>query len=580
MAPPTKEIGSVATWSQLAFTGGVGYDEGEECPDLRWPSSISVYDAMRRRSQVRAVLWALTLPMRRDIWALDPQGAPPEVVSALSEDLDLPVIGAERIPKLRTRGRFSWNDHLRLALLSLTYGHMPFEMAGEVVDGKWRLRKLAPRFPQTLTAINVARDGGLLSIEQSDAKAKGGFITIPVDRLVFYVIDREGGSWAGSSVLRAAYGDWLIHDRLMRVNAQTIERNGMGVPMIEAQEGATQNQIDEYQLLAQAYRAGERSGGALPAGARLRLVGVEGTLPDALPTLNYHDTQIAKSVQAEFMQLGTNGSSGNRALGGTFVDVFATAVDGLAAQIADVATAHIVEDIVDWNYGPGVAAPKVVARPVDADQDLPVEALTALVKTGAIAMDDELENWLRHRYRMPARGTGPARPVPNGDGNAPTVAASAAAPTPRPRPVAASAPGSEPYAEELAGFYAPRVARHLGAATDTAAIVAAYEANRVGAAEAAQRQADDRMQWTTLIAGVSAIAAREPATPTINVAAPSVTVTPPSVVVEAPQITVETPAVSVTLPGQSPPQPAPKQAKARRIERDKAGNIIRIVEEN
>lgn len=469
-ATPTTELGNVATWAQL---GGWPYDPAEETPELLWPQSIHVYDRMRRQdAQIRAILHAITLPLRRPIWAVDPAGADPAIAAEVAEDLDLPVLGKERTRPPRTAGRFSWSEHLRMALLALSYGHMPFEQVYDVVDGKARLRKLAPRFPATLVAVNVAADGGLVSIEQYSPLATGprndkGLITIPADRLVFYSIDREGGSWQGNSILRPSYKHWLLKDRLIRVQAQAIERNGMGVPTINAPEGATQAQIDEYSRMAQGYRAGEYSGGGLPFGAKLTLNGVQGTLPDALPAIEYHDTAIARSVLAQFLQLGTGSSSGNRALGGVFVDFFTAALDSLAGQVADTVTQHVVEDIVDLNYGPSVPAPKIVVRPVDGESDLPVESLGILIERGAITVDDDLETFLRSRYRMPARNLAQPARVPPATPSAAPVAAG--------RRVAASAPGSAPYAEKLTSYYKPKIAKAMEGATDPAAIVAALE---------------------------------------------------------------------------------------------------------
>lgn len=504
-AAPTTELGNVRSWSQWAQVADI---ETEQVPELRWPTSVRTYDAMRKYSQIRAVLWALTLPLRRNIWALDPQGARPEIVSALSEQLDLPILGGERQRRLRSTGRFSWSEHLRLALLALPFGHMFFEITGEVVGGRWRLDKLSPRFPSTIADMHVERDGGLASIEQHDDKAKGGTVTIPIDRLVAYVIDREGGSWAGTSVLRAAYGDWLIHDRLMRVNAQSIERNGMGVPNVEVDAGVTLTAAQHAEALAgaRAYRSGAHSAMVWPSGAHLILKGVEGSLPDALPTLSYHDVKIAKSVQGQFMELGTNGSTGNRALGGVFVDTFATAVDGIATQLADTTTAHVVEDWVDWNYGGSEPAPKVVAQPVDAETDLPPEAIGELIRLGALTMDDDLEAYLRNRGKLPAKReasvitpaaseaagaliragfkpdaalTALGLPPIEHTGRLPVTvqAESGGAPVAasRRRRVAASAPGAEPFAEKLTSYYAPKIADALADATDPAAIVAALE---------------------------------------------------------------------------------------------------------
>ncbi len=198
----------------------------------RWPLSVWVYDAMRRQdAQTASVLRAVTLPVRRTAWRIEAAGSRPEVARFVAEDLGLPLVGEQPAPAARTRDRFSWAEHLQLALLMLPFGHSFFEQLYRYDDaGRARLRKLAWRPPRTIAKVNVAADGGLESIEQH---ARSGTFRaerpIPVSQLVAYVHDREGGNWLGSSLLRPAYKHWLIKDRLLRVQAQTIERNGMGV---------------------------------------------------------------------------------------------------------------------------------------------------------------------------------------------------------------------------------------------------------------------------------------------------------------------------------------------------------------
>src|SRR5262249_16852723 len=148
----------------------------------------------------------------------------------------------------------------------------------------------------------VAVDGGLISIEQYGAPSEGkAQQPIPVDRLVAYINKREGGNWLGTSILRNCYKNWLLKDRLLRVWAQTIERNGMGIPLYTGQDGAPD--LTAGLNMAKAWRAGDAAGTAIPFGAKLDLVGVTGTLPDAKPAVEYHDDSIARSALAHFLNL-------------------------------------------------------------------------------------------------------------------------------------------------------------------------------------------------------------------------------------------------------------------------------------
>lgn len=399
-----------------------GIDTTEETPELVWPNSVQVYDRMRRQdSQVRSALQAVKLPIRRATWRVDPNGAPAEVVQFVADELGLPILGEPKRPTRRRKDRFSWKDHLRLALLSLDYGHSFFEQTYRIdAEGMAHLRKLGWRPPRTISMLDVARDGGLVSISQHGVPKP-----IPVSQLVAYVQDREGGNWLGQSVLRPAYKPWILKDRALRTQSQTLERNGLGVPVYEAGEPPTSEDISDLQQredliktemaagasLAQAFRSGDNSGAAIRHGAKLTLTGVQGALPDSDKPIRYYDEQISAAVLANFLSLGGDNATGSYALGQTFADFFIQSLQTLALDIADIATMHIVEDMVDHNFGPDVPAPQIVFDEIGWSQPATAEAIKLLVDCGALTLDEPLETYLRERAKLPPRDPKTSRPA-------------------------------------------------------------------------------------------------------------------------------------------------------------------------
>lgn len=395
---------TVLSWSNLA-------DEANESnEDLRFPQSIETFDRMRKEdAQIASVLGAVSLPIRKATWRIDPAGARPEVVALVSQDLGVPVKGQDQVARIRTRGRFSWDEHVRLALRSVPMGFSFFEQVYDLTSepGVGHLKKLAWRPPLTIEDIKVARDGGLIGIKQYDVAQ-----LIPVDRLVAYVHEREGANWLGMSVLRPVYKNWLLKDRLLRIQTMSAERNGVGVPVYEGAPlppGASPEEIEAWRAsemqagldLAKSVRAGETSGASIAPGAKLTMKGVDGRLPDTDSPIRYHDEQIARAVLAHFLNLGTE--TGSWALGSTFANFFTTSLNAVAGHIADVAQQHIVEDLVDLNWGENEPAPQIVCEPIGAEHPATAEAIKALVDSRIIFPDALLEAHVRALYGLPAK---------------------------------------------------------------------------------------------------------------------------------------------------------------------------------
>lgn len=381
----------------------------ESNPDVRWPKSIEVFDRMRREDpQVKSVLRAVTLPILRTDWVIDGSGCRPEVVAHVAADLGLPVKGEPFTAPLRTKGRFSFKEFLRLALLELVYGHSFFEQVYSYDDAdRAHIAKLAWRPPRTISAIEVARDGGLVGIRQ-----KGVDELIGVDRLVAFVNEREGGNWIGESLLRAAYKMAILKDRLLRIQALTAERNGLGLPVYitgQPPEGGSfeetvawlDEQIENGLAIAKDARSGEDVGVSLPYGATLKFVGVDGKLPDTEGPIRYYDEQIARAVLAHFLNLGTE--TGSWALGSTFANFFTDSLNAVAQQVADVVNQHVIEDLVDQNWGETEPAPRLVPTAIGEQQPVTAESIKALIDCGALSKDPALEEFLRAKYGLPVK---------------------------------------------------------------------------------------------------------------------------------------------------------------------------------
>ncbi|WP_079851364.1 hypothetical protein [Mycobacteroides abscessus] len=435
-AAPRTEKGYVVS-SAGAMGWGGPLDQFERTTDLIWPLSVWTYTRMvREDARISSVLRAIGLPIRRTTWRIRPNGASDDVVEFVARNLGLPVEGAEdtedkKLESARTvarsRGRFSWDKHLQQALMSLRYGHAVFEQVyrieGEGANARAVLRKLAPRPQATIAKWNVARDGGLVSIEQQPASAftvtpNGMTVPVagpidsvlPVERLVVYLHEPDPGVWIGNSLLRPAYKHWKLKDELMRIEAAAARRHGIGVPVIKGNETDSQDEdrMDDLLDIASRFGGGESAGLALTEGEEFDIASPKGTPMDPRRAIEYHDHQMALVALAHFLNL--DGKGGSYALASVQADTFVQSVQTVADDIRDTAQAHIVEDLVDINFGEDEPAPLLVFDEIGSRQDATAAALQMLVNAGLLTPDPRLEAFIRSATGLPGPAPEPDEP--------------------------------------------------------------------------------------------------------------------------------------------------------------------------
>lgn len=383
-----KEIGDSGT----EILQGIVTDEYNT--QLRDIQGIQVYDEMRKSDgTVRASMLAVTLPIRRAKWIIVPA----------SED-QIDIDAAEFVEKaLFDWMSITWNDFLRQSLLMLAFGVMPFEKVFQMktYDGKEyiTLRKLAPRMPKSISRWSTA--DGNNGIEQRTQD--GNLASIPMEKLVVFVNEKEGENWWGTSMLRSGYKHWYIKNQFYRIDAIAFERQGLGVPYAKLPENASEADRAKAEEILKNLRANHQAFIIEPHDYDIGFKDMMAkTLRDPKESIMHHNREIVKGVLAQFLELGAT-DSGSRALSTDQTDLFLQGLEATADQICDVMNKYVIEQLTAYNFDVENFPKLTYTGITRGNAETLSKAYDTLIKSGGMRAGENDEEYFRELLGLPDR---------------------------------------------------------------------------------------------------------------------------------------------------------------------------------
>ena len=411
------ELGRTGTVFFSGFLGDEGYTR-----NLRGEQAIRVYEHMwQSDGQIRAVLTVCELPLLEAEWIIQPASDDPldvEIAQFIQDNL---IGGGMNQP---------WNSFLKHALSMYRYGFAAFEQVYVLRDGRYMLRKLAPRLARTIYRVFPNDNDDIDHIQQRvyvlDEKTQTGsyqFVDIPGERLLVITLDREGNNFFGESLLRAAYQHWYIKSSLYQIDAIGCERQSLGVPYLIEPPDRTIGNAERRRTGAAlaSLHAHEKQFLLVPGGYQFGIAGVTGQTKPVLPSIEHHDLLIARSVLAQFLNLHEGGSY---ALAVDASSFFLQALRARGNIIKEAVNKQVIRKLVDLNW-------TVDRYPTLEFEDLDhrsvfdsIEALAKLYHAGGLTNNPETENTLRRMMNLPdlppdAVVAPPTAPPAPGDGTTP-----------------------------------------------------------------------------------------------------------------------------------------------------------------
>jgi len=375
-------------------------------------SALRTYEKMKRNdAQVRLSLRVCKFPVLGADWYVEP-------ASTDRVDLDAAEFIEYNLFQFMTS---TWFDVLTHVLTFLDYG---FSCLEEVfVEAAWRplrpssnsrnytmLRKLAPRPAVTLDHFQYDQNGGPVGMWHRKADPNEQYqgledepVLIPIDKMVIFTFDKEGGNLEGQSILRTAFQHWYYKNNLYKIDAIQKERHGIGIPDIILPPGYDDNDLKYARDMARNLRTNEQAHIVRPMGWEVGFAKPEGQLTNALESAEHHDLMIARNVLAQFIN-GTSsaGTTGSRSNMATSFDMLLKSLRQIGAMVCSGLNQHLIPQLVDYNFTvERYPALKVRGIGESRDQQMLAAAIRNLVSENVISVDDGFEEYVRQLFDWP-----------------------------------------------------------------------------------------------------------------------------------------------------------------------------------
>jgi phage gp29-like protein len=382
--------GTLGKTGTLVFGGIITSEEYNL--NLTGKLAIRIFDEMSRSDgTVHQALEMVKLPIMGVNWNVEP---------ASDDAIDIEAAGL--IKQELFERKLNWNSVIDNACDMLDFGYSVLEKTYELIDyeGKTRIGISELGYRKQTSIYSWQTKEKTPGITQ---QLIGDQISIPMAKLIVFTNKKKGDNYEGISLLRYCYRDWYMKKTLIKVNGINIERLGAGVPVIEFEDNVSETEKARARNILRQLRANEESYLEKPKGSNLEMLDMKSaTTKDALPTIQYHDTEIAGSVLSSFMKLG-NSQHGSRAVGDVQYKPYVLQEEALAQNIQATIQEQLIKQLCDLNYTDLPNGYPKLQHGKLQDDDIAVlsAAVNSLVTAGALTPNAETEQYIRRSMHLP-----------------------------------------------------------------------------------------------------------------------------------------------------------------------------------
>lgn len=461
-----QELGS----SGLQHTGGFINDDFVN--ELRGLRGAKIY---REMADNDPVIGAMLYAIERLIIQIDWRVEPFKDDDGESSEKDTDV--AKFVESCLYDMSESWESTLSNILTFLPYGYAFCEIVykrrlgrdqedptkrSQFNDGKIGWRKIALRAQETTWEWMLDNRGGVQGLSQLDP-SHGPLVQIPIEKALLFRASSARNNPEGRSVLRNAYRSYRFKKTIEEIEAIGMERDLAGMPVAYVPPSMLSSTATSAEIaartaisnLVRGIKRNENEGILFPLAYdsegretyKLTLLNAGGNRQfDTDKIITRYDTRISMTVLADFILLGHD-NVGSFALGASKIDLFTTAIGQIAQSIAETFNQHGLPRLLKLNGMDTSRLPELTFGEIThVDLTLLADFIQKAAATGALKVDDGMDEYLRLISGLPERDSESEEGVPPIPNNA--AAQPPAAPAPQPAPPDAPASPTTPVKDD------------------------------------------------------------------------------------------------------------------------------------
>jgi len=410
-----------------------GLIDEEWHPDLRGTRAVKVFREMADNDPIiGGTLYIIEMLLRQTPWRVEPADDSPqakEVADFIAEAIeDIEGGFGGFMTEMLTSLTFGWSYHEKLFKRRLGPDSPVPQLRSRYNDGRIGWRKWPLRGQDSLERWHLDDHGEVLGMVQT-APPKYESKEIPRSKALHFRLRKFKNNPEGYSLLRPIYTTYYLKKNVQIFEAIGIERNLAGMPVMQLPPEVMHPNADpaqrairsQYETMIRRIKMDENYGIVIPAevgrdnnptGYKFDLASSGGDKPaDANPVVQRYDSRIAMAMLTQWLLLGQD-KVGSFALASNNTDMMAIGLGTVLDMRDEEINEHAIPELVSLNGWPAELAPMLVHGDIETpDLQQLAQYVTALAGSGALVVDDKLEEHLRDLGSLPQREHSSPRPV-------------------------------------------------------------------------------------------------------------------------------------------------------------------------